>query len=108
MRYLRMHLKLAIAIVGMVMWSSGSAKAGLLNDLIDAKYLYPDQSTVYQDLGTQPVTPIAHFNSFGQTNYDVSDTTISITNSAGTDIFFLTASFNGVSFTDVSRNPGIV
>jgi hypothetical protein len=86
---------------------AGQAQAGFLGHSINAQYLYPDQSTVFTDLGTKPVTPLAHFNSFGQTNYDVTDANISITNSFGGPVTFLTAAFNGVSFRDVDATPTI-
>lgn len=101
------RVTLTLAALTLLLAGVQRAKADFSLDSIDAKYLYPTQGTTYQDLGTQAVNPVAHFNSFGETNYDVSATQINITNSLGSDVFFLTAPFNGVSFTDVTKNPNI-
>jgi hypothetical protein len=92
---------------GLLLSSTGQARADFLNHDVRVDYLYPDMNTVFQTLGTAPVNPVAHFNSFGQTNYDVSAANILITNSAGGDIFFLPASFNGVSVTGIGLTEPI-
>lgn len=98
---------MGVLALGLTLSGSGKVQAGLMGDSVDTKYLFPTQGTVFTDLGTQVVNPVATFNSFGQTQYDVSDSTIRITNTAGTPIFFLSGAFNGVSVTDVTQDPHI-
>lgn len=107
MRYATTRFLPAVGLLGLILGTCGRAEAGFLFDSINADYLYPTQGAVLVDLGTQAVNPIALFNSFGQTNYGVSDTNIRITSSAVANINFLPAAFNGVSFTDVTADPGI-
>jgi hypothetical protein len=96
-----------VVALGLLLCSPAQAQAGFLSHDVRVDYLFPQISTVFQTLGTAPVNPVAHFNSFGQTNYDVSDTNILITSSAGASVFFLTAPFNGVSVTGIGLTEQI-
>jgi len=100
-------LRLGVVLLGLMAGAAGQARAGLLGDSIHGEYLYPTVGTVNTDMGTLTVSPIATFNSFGQTDYAVSNSNITITNVFGSSVGFTPATFNGVSFTDVSRNPDI-
>ena len=80
------------------------AQATLLGDTVQVDYLFPDQSSVFQSLGTAPVAPTATFNSFGQTQYVVAATTLTITNVWGADVNFTSASFNGIVMTDLTNS----
>jgi hypothetical protein len=81
------------------------ASALLLGDTVQADYLFPTQTSVFQTLGTATVTPTALFNSFGQTNYLVTDDTLQITNVFRSDVTFQSAVFNGVEITDLTNAP---
>jgi len=81
------------------------ASALLLGDTVHADYLFPNTTTVLESLGTATVSPTALFNSFGETNYLVTDNTLQITNVFGSDVPFGTAPFNGVEITDLTNAP---
>jgi hypothetical protein len=81
------------------------ASALLLGNTVQADYLFPTQTSVFQILGTATVNPTALFNSFGQTNYLVTDDTLQITNVFRSDVTFLSAAFNGVEISDLTNAP---
>ena len=100
-RKLKLAPWLAPLILLPVMISPASAL--LLGDTVQADYLFPTQTSVFQTLGTATVTPTALFNSFGQTNYLVTDNTLQITNVFRSDVTFLSAVLNGVEITDLTN-----
>jgi hypothetical protein len=98
-----MKLGLTIVALGVVL-ASANAYADLTGDTIHATYIYPDSSTVYQNLGTFTV-PGGGNNLFGIFDYTVIGSQISI--SATTVAFFDGTAFNGFEFSDISQDPGI-
>ena len=71
-------------------------------------YLYPDISTVFQVLGTGTVTAGGFtVNSFGQHDYTVFPSEITLTNVFGQDVNFLSASFNGYQLVNNTGSPAI-
>src|SRR5262245_54180627 len=103
-----MRSLLTIILTGAaLLTASVPARAGLMGDSINDKFLFPNQTTVFADLGTQSVTPTAHFNEFNQTAADVTNSQIRITNitqNPPQPITFTPAVFNGFSFTDVTQD----
>jgi PEP-CTERM motif len=92
----------ALLIIGTAIATGAvPAHAGFIGQTVHADYLFPTQGTVNTNLGNAVVGAGVEFNSFGQTNYNLSDTTIAITNSLGSTVTFTAATFNGVSFFDV-------
>lgn len=80
----------------------------LTGDNVTVNYLYPDIGTVFQNLGSGNVTASGFtVNSFGQHNYTVYPAEITLTNVAGFDITFLSASFNGYQLINNSGSPAI-
>jgi hypothetical protein len=71
-----MELGLTIVAPGVVL-ASANAYADLTGDTIHATYIYPDSSTVYQNLGTFAV-PGGGNNLFGIFDYTVIGSQISI------------------------------
>lgn len=88
---------------------AGQAFAGSLDgDTVTVNYLYPDINTVYQVLGTGTVTPAGFTtNSFGQHNFTVYPSEITLTNVVGQDVNFLSASFNGYQMVNDTGSPAI-
>ena len=104
-----MRRMLAISVgVAMLALGGQAFASGLDGDNVTVNYLYPDMSTVYQVLGTGTVTPSGYtVNSFGQHNYTVFPTDITLTNVVGSDVNFLTATFNGYQLINNSGSPAI-
>jgi glycerophosphoryl diester phosphodiesterase len=98
MRRMMMGLLVGTAMAGF----APMAHAGLLGDNVQLDYIFPAAGDVFQTLGTATVSPTATFNSFSQTQYLVSDTTLQITNTIGSSVEFTSASFNGVELTDLT------
>ena len=89
------RLLLVVCLIG-VMLPGVQALADLNGANVTVNYIYPTFGTVFQGLGTGIVTGAGlTLNSFGQHDYTTFPTDITLTNVAGTNIFFLTASFNG-------------
>jgi hypothetical protein len=79
------------------------AHADLTGDTLHGTYLYPDTSTVFDDLGTfvVPGSGIAPAN--GSLQFSVTGSQITILSlQPGT---FQNASFNGFEFVDTTKNP---
>jgi hypothetical protein len=91
------------AILAAIGCCGSVAHAGLLNDSIRMDYIFPTQTTVFQPLGTHTVSPTATFNSFGQIQYVVADTTLSITDLEPFPVTFTAANFNGIELTDLTK-----
>lgn len=79
-----------------LMLAGTQAFADLNGATVTVNYLFPTIGTIDQTLGTGTVTGAGFtVNSFGEHDYTTFPTDITLTNVAGTDVFFLTASFNG-------------
>jgi len=75
---------------------------------VTVNYLYPNMSTVYQTLGTGTVTGAGFTtNSFGQHQFTVFPSEITLTNVLGSDVNFLIGSFNGYQMIDNTGSPAI-
>src|SRR5208283_515608 len=81
------------------------ASAGLIGQAVDVSYLYPDQSTVYRDLGSGTVTAGGFTSSFGQHNYTVTDTQVTLKSIADGPDIFTNATFNGFELTETGGSP---
>lgn len=82
------------------------AHAGLIGQSVTVDYIYPNQSTVLDVLGTGSVTAGGFtVNSFGQHNVTVTDAQIMLQNVAGTSINFVTAAFNGYELIEAGGSP---
>src|SRR5882672_3234463 len=79
------------------------AQATLLGDTVQVDWLYPNQSTVLQPLGIEPVAPTATFN-ISAIQYVFAATTLTITNGSLSGLPFLAASFNGIVMTDLTNS----
>ncbi len=67
-----------------------SARADLIGQSVEIDYLYPTQADIYQVLGTGIVTgPGYTVNSFGQHNYTVTGSQITLLNVAGSEVSVL-------------------
>ena len=89
------RLVLAVCLI-VVMLPGVQAFADLNGATVTVNYLFPDINTIFETLGTGTVTGGGFtVNSFGQHDYTTFPTDITLTNVQGTDVFFLTASFNG-------------
>jgi hypothetical protein len=78
----------------------------LVGQTVDVSYLYPDQATVFQDLGSGTVTaPGFTVNSFGLTNYTVTGSQIIVTDALTQPVYFLFASFNGIEVSETGGSP---
>ena len=85
------------------------ASAGLVGQPVTVDYLYPDQSTVYTGLGSGTVTGGGFtVNSFGQTNVTISDTQITIQDVFGSQLDFLSATFNGYELIETGGSPATI
>lgn len=87
---------------------AATARAGLVNQSIQADILYPNTSTLFQALGTAIVNPTATFTSSTNIRYVVSDTQIDITNLSGGTLLLLSASFSGIRFSEVGTSPSTI
>ena len=101
----KLKIALWLSVFGLMPMLISPASALLLGDTVRADYIFPTKTTVLQTLGTATVNPTALFNSFGQTNYLVTDNTLQITNVIGSNVSFTAASFNGVEITDLTNAP---
>lgn len=80
----------------MVVLFGTQAFADLNGANVTVNYLFPDINTVVEVLGSGTVTSGGFtVNSFGQHDFTTFPTDITLTNVIGSDVFFLTASFNG-------------
>jgi hypothetical protein len=100
---------LAVSVAATMVTFAGQALAGTLDgDNVTVNYLYPDIGTIYQTLGTGTVTSAGFtVNSFGQHNYTVYPSEITLTNVFSSDVYFLSASFNGYELIDNTGSPAI-
>lgn len=91
----RLTLKLSLLLV--VALVSVPVFAGDLNGAnVTVNYLYPEQNDIYEVLGTGTVSGTGFtVNSFGQNNYTVYPTEITLTNVLGENVMFTSADFNG-------------
>jgi hypothetical protein len=87
--------------------AAGQARADLLlGDSVQAEYYFPTSLSTYENDGTKIINPTASFfSSPGSITSIVSDHQIVI--SFPGDVSYTPGSFNGLTFTDVSRDPGI-
>jgi len=106
---MRIKRILAVSLGAAMLAFGGQAYAGTLDgDNVTVNYLYPDSSTVYQNLGTGTVSAAGFtVNSFGQHNYTVFPSEITLTNVLGQDVNFLSAAFNGYELIDNTGSPAI-
>src|SRR5437016_4537789 len=93
-----------LAVLGTIIVGAGQAEAGFVGLTVHGEYLYPDSSTVFQDLGNAVITPNFTFN-FGSAGVlvDVNDTTVVTRFGAAA----FPATFNGFRLTVVGPDPGI-
>jgi hypothetical protein len=91
---------LAVATAAILAVSAGTAHADLIGDTIHVLYLFPDQGTIYQDLGSFMAPGGGTINSL---SYFVTGSQITI--SIPIDTLFQTGSFNGFEFDVVSGTP---
>jgi len=86
-----------------------SARADLIGQSVEIDYLYPTQADIYQVLGTGTVTgPGYTVNSFGQHDYTVTGSQITLLNVAGEEVTFLSAIFNGYGLTETGGSPATI
>ncbi len=100
-----------LALTGTLIFALGSSAQAqsLQGQDVRVDYLFDNQSTVYQTLGTQTVTASGvTYNSFGQTDYLVTPAQIKITDVFGSDILFTPATFNGISATESGSTPSMI
>lgn len=81
-----------------------SARADLSGDTVDVQYLYPNVSTVLQDLGD---TVVSGSTSYGNVQISITGDLVTVT-TASPGVDFQSASFNGFSIADITKNPDIV
>jgi len=104
-----MKSKLSAALVAATCALAAPAHADLVGDTIHADRLFPDAETVLLDLGTFTV-PGGGCSECAQNSgiaYNITGSQITIT-LQGLSTFFVSSSFNGFEFVDVSKNTGIV
>jgi hypothetical protein len=90
-----------LAILAILAASTLAAHADLTGDTIHGIYLFPNTSTVFEDLGTFTAPGSGVAISF----LDWSVTGSQITMTSRTAFGFTTGSFNGFEFNDISGNP---
>ena len=93
-----------LTVLGIMFVGAGPAEAGFVGLTVHGEYLYPDGSTVYQDLGNQVITPGFIFN-FSSPGVQVGVNDHSIVTAYGGTAF--SAAFNGFRLTVVGPDPGI-
>ena len=87
---------LVVSLLLVLVLLGGQAFADLNGANVTVNYLYPDINTIYETLGTGTVTSGGFtVNSFGEHDFTTYPTDLTLTNVLGSDVFFLTASFNG-------------
>ena len=95
---------IALVIAGF----AGQAFADLIGDTVTINYLFPDINTVFQTLGTGTVTAGGFTtNSFGQHDFEVFGSEITLTNVFGSDVNFLSGTFNGYQMINDTGTPPI-
>ncbi len=88
---LKLCLLLVVALVAVPAFSQGLNGAN-----VTVNYLYPEITDIYQVLGTGTVTNSGFtVNSFGQNDFTVFPTDITLTNVFGENVQFNPADFNG-------------
>jgi hypothetical protein len=93
-----------LTLLGILIVGAGPAEAGFLGLTVHGEYLYPNASTVYQDLGSQLITPGFTFD-FTTPGVKVGVNNDSIVTDYGGTAFG--AAFNGFRLTVVGPDPGI-
>src|SRR5262245_40367018 len=92
--------QLGIVAMSLALLMSGAQRAsagGLMGDSILAERRSPNQTTVQANLGTASVSPVAQFKLGDLLSFDVTATTIQITNVADRSAPFASAPFSGFS-----------
>ena len=98
------HVGLALTALWIMAFGPGRAEAGFLGLTVDAEYLFPNGSTVVQDLGNSVITPGFTFDfTVSGVLVDVNDGSI-VTRYDQTAVG---ADFNGFRLTVVGPDPGI-
>ena len=93
-----------MTFLGIMVLGAARADAGFLGLTVHGEYLFPDGATVYQDLGSQIITPGFTFNfSTAGVLVHVDDDSI-VTDYSGTAF---SAAYNGFRLTVVGPDPGI-
>lgn len=84
---------------------ANSAFAGIIGDSINITYFYPNQSSVYEDLGTQIISSSGSkfFIDGGLADIIVTDDQITVKNFLESG-YFNPANFNGFVVTDLTKN----
>jgi len=97
-------ISVVLFVLGMV-----PAQAGLLGDSVTVDYIFgATKDTVLQSLGSGTVIASGTtFNSFGQTDFKVFDTAITITDILGSSVNFTPNTFNGYRLTNLTGLPAI-
>jgi hypothetical protein len=83
-----------------------SAHAGVLGDSVNESYNFPTLGAIYENDGTQSVSPTAQWTAFGQVTSTMSGTQLFITFDVTSA--FNAAAFNGTVYTDFTNNWGPV
>jgi hypothetical protein len=82
------------------------ANAGLIGQPVTVDYIFPDQSSVFQVLGSGTVTAGGFTaNSAGQFNLTITDTQITLQNVFGSQVNFTPAAFNGFELIETGGSP---
>ena len=82
------------------------ANAGLIGQPVTVDYIYPDQSTVLQALGSGTVTGGGFtVPSFTANTFTVTDTQITLQNISGSESDFTSAAFNGYELIETGGSP---
>jgi len=93
-----------VAVAALALLSTGAAMAGTNGDTVNARYFFPDASSVYSDLGTAVVGGAgANFSGLGYFQLHVTDTQIIA------DHFAISATwgrepFNGFKVSDLTKD----
>jgi hypothetical protein len=97
------HL-LAVLAISVLAVSPLAAHADLAGDTIHGTYLFPNPTTVFEDLGTF-TAPGSGTAVSGELDWSVTGSQITITSLVNSQ--FTASSFNGFEFDDISGNPHI-
>jgi PEP-CTERM motif len=93
-----------LMLIGVATIASSSVRADILiGDSIHVEYIYPTVGTVLQDLGNITVPGTGHI--FAE-SYGVTTTQITVTADPN-GVAWIAVSYNGLRFTDITRDPGI-
>lgn len=99
---------LGLLATAMLFLLASSAHADLTGDSVDVQYLYPTSTSLIANVGTTSVPGTVSYSEGGGTvNISVTGDLVTISTIGSEGVDFGSASFNGFSIADITKNPDI-